>query len=123
MSSYYIVNPPVVSTPTPVYDYNTVYQTIATELSNIDADTTPMAATLALIATSLSTRADKMTAIETYQKKMKELGEGTGIHIVGPYDWLGYSSLYKLYVEDDGAIGLDALISYKDKISNLPKLF
>jgi hypothetical protein len=54
---------------------------------------------------------------------MTTLATGTGIHIVSPYEWLGYASLYKLYVEDTGAIGLAKLSEYKDKIKSLPTIF
>jgi hypothetical protein len=54
---------------------------------------------------------------------MTTLATGTGIHIVSPYEWLGYASLYKLYVEDTGAIGISKLSEYKDKIKSLPTIF
>jgi hypothetical protein len=41
--------------------------------------------------------------METYQKKLKELGETTGIHVVGPYDWLGLINVYRSLIEQ-GAI-------------------
>ena len=63
------------------------------------------------------------TSFADHIAAVRNLAEGSGIHTVGPYDWLGYSSLYKLYVEDTGAIGLAKLIEYKDKINNLPKAF
>ena len=58
------------------------------------------------IATALETIATKMSSIEA-------LATGTGIHVSGAYDWLGLMSVYKLYVEDDGAIGLENLKYYK----------
>jgi hypothetical protein len=104
----------------PTYDYGSVYGNISTylnqvreELADIDIDTTATAATLLLIATSLGTMAtnsttmatntttiaSKLTAIETYQKKMKELGEGPGIHFIGPYEVFGLVSIYRMMIE------------------------
>ena len=94
MAAYLFEPAPAAS---PTYDYGSVYGNISTylnqvreELADIDIDTTATAATLLLIATSLgtmatnsTTMATKLTAIETYQKKMKELGEGPGIHFIG----------------------------------------
>ncbi len=94
-------------------DYGSVYSNISTylnqvreELADIDVDTTASAATLLLIATSLGTMAtntttiaSKLTAIETYQKKMKELGEGPGIHFLGPYEKFGLVSIYRMMIE------------------------
>ena len=108
-------------------DYGSVYGNISTylnqvreELADIDVDTTASAATLLLIATSLGTMAtnsttmatnsttmatntttiaSKLTAIETYQKKMKELGEGPGIHFIGPYEVFGLVSIYRMMIE------------------------
>jgi len=94
-------------------DYGSVYSNISTylnqvreELADIDVDTTASAATLLLIATSLGTMAtntttiaSKLTAIETYQKKMKELGEGPGIHFLGPYEKFGLVTTYRMMIE------------------------
>lgn len=104
MSTYYLVEPP--STQSAPVDYSSVYNSIYNELANIDTDTTGLAATTILIAASLSTLAnnstilaEKLTAIETYHKKMKELGEAGGIHIRGPFEALSLISIYKLLVE------------------------
>jgi hypothetical protein len=43
--------------------------------------------------------ADKQTAIETYQKKLKELGEGAGIHVISPNELFGFIKLYQLLIE------------------------
>jgi hypothetical protein len=43
--------------------------------------------------------ADKQTAIETYQKKLKELGEGSGIRILSPNEIFGFVKLYQLLIE------------------------
>ena len=101
-------------------EYGNVYSNISTylnqvreELADINVDTTASAARLLLIATSLGTMATnsttmatnittiatKLTAIETYQKKMKELGEGPGIHVIGPYEVFSMISIYRLLIE------------------------
>ena len=97
------------------------------ELADIDTDTTSLATTLLLIATSLATIAtnsttvanntttiatnttnisdqqtiiaEKQTAMETYQKKLKELGEGAGIHIIGAYEAFSLATTYRLLIE------------------------
>ena len=51
------------------------------------------------IAEKQTTIAEKQTAIETYQKKMKELGEGPGIHFIGPYEVFGLVSIYRMMIE------------------------
>ena len=51
------------------------------------------------IADKQTTIADKQTAMETYQKKMKELGEGPGIHFIGPYEVFGLVSIYRMMIE------------------------
>jgi hypothetical protein len=110
MAAYLFEPAPAAS---PTYDYGSVYGNISTylnqvreELADIDIDTTATAATLLLIATSLgtmatnsTTMATKLTAIETYQKKMKELGEGDGIHFIGPYEIFGLVSIYRMMIE------------------------
>ena len=139
MSRYFIVEPPQAVTPTPVYDYTSSLSSIsniATQLSNIDADTTPMAATLALIATSVATIANKQTAMETHLNRLKELGETTGIRIVGPYEWLGFIPSYINYIEKGEILNIEGKVSpekiaealaelesYFNKINSLPTNF
>lgn len=142
MSSYFIVKPPVVVTPTPTYDYGSVYSNIYTALSNIDADTTPMAATLALIATSLATLATNSTTLATNSTTlasdstvMKNLAEGSGIHFIGPYDYIGLISVYKSLIEEGSIlkpatvqksatkVATSKITEYLNAISSLPKQF
>lgn len=87
-------------------DYTTYYERIATALENISTQTTTIATRLTAISTDIDTIAsnsttikDKQTAMETYQKKLKELGEGSGIRVIGPYEVFGMISIYRLLIE------------------------
>lgn len=104
-------------------DYSAYYGRIATALETLATNSTDIKTSLSSINTHLSTIATNTTTISTNSTTMTTLATGTGIHIVSPYEWLGYSSLYKLYIEDTGAIGLTKLTEYKDKIKSLPTLF
>jgi len=73
--------------------------TIAEQSTTIATQATTLATQTTTIATQTTTIASKQTAMETYQKKLKELGEGTGIHVVGPYDYLGLINVYKSLIE------------------------
>ncbi len=68
-------------------------------ISNISSKQTTIADKQTTIADKQTTIADKQTQMETYQKKLKELGEANGIHIVGAYDAFGMVSLYRLLIE------------------------
>jgi len=104
-------------------DYSAFYGRIATALETLATNSTDIKNSLSTINTHLSTVATNTTTISTNSTTMTTLATGTGIHIVSPYEWLGYASLYKLYVEDTGAIGVTALTEYKDKIKALPTIF
>ena len=94
-------------------DYTTYYdriatalETIATQTTTIATQTTTIATRLTAISTDIDTIAsnsttikDKQTAMETYQKKLKELGEGVGIRVIGPYEVFGMISIYRLLIE------------------------
>jgi hypothetical protein len=101
-------------------DYTTYYDRIATALENISTQTTTIAtqvttiaaqtttiatqattiaAQTTIVATQTTTVASKQTAMETYQKKLKELGEGSGIRVIGPYEVFGMISIYRLLIE------------------------
>lgn len=69
------------------------------------------------IADKQTTIADKQTLIETYQKTLKELGEGAGVHIQGPYEWLSMYAIYKLLTEE----GVTDFASLKAQVDSLPK--
>ena len=68
-------------------------------VSNISLKQTTIAEKQTTIAEKQTTIAEKQTAIETYQKKMKELGEGPGIHFIGPYEVFGLVSIYRMMIE------------------------
>ena len=72
---------------------------IKDSIAAIDTKLGTIATQTTTIATQTTTIASKQTAMETYQKKLKELGEGTGIHVVGPYDYLGLINVYKSLIE------------------------
>ena len=108
-------------------DYTTYYDRIATALETMATQTTTIATQTTTIATRLTaistdidtiasnsttikdkqttiaekqtTIAEKQTAMETYQKKLKELGEGVGIRVIGPYEVFGMISIYRLLIE------------------------
>ena len=88
------------------------------------------------IATQQTTIATKLTEIETYQQRIKELAEGSGIHFVGPWEWVGLLSLYKLFIEEGKILeetnnvsaeklaeALAKFNQYKDKVNSLPTVF
>jgi hypothetical protein len=63
--------------------------------------------TFSTISGNIGTIANKQTAIEAYFKRLKELGEGAGIHMIGPYEKFGLISIYKLLVEEAKILELD----------------
>ena len=93
-------------------DYTEYYTRIAVALETVATNSTA-------IKTALETVAAKQTAMETYQKKLKELGEAGGIHVVGPYEWLSMYSIYKLLIEQ----GNSDWAAIKAQIDALPKNF
>ena len=52
-----------------------------------------------VIADKQTVIADKTTSIETYQRKLKELGETSGIRSRGPFEAWGNISTYKYLIE------------------------
>lgn len=73
-------------------DYSPYYSRIATALETIATQTTTIAQKTTIIANML-------TDMEAHQQKLRELGEGPGIHIVGAYDAFGMVTLYRLLIE------------------------
>ena len=77
------------------------------------------------IATALETIASAVsgdsTSLISVLSDFLDLARTEGIKTQGVHDWVLLSSVYKLYVDDEGAIGLTRLTEYKDKIASLPK--
>ena len=92
---------------------------------------------LVVMAANSIAIANNTTTIANNTTTMTTLAQGTGIHTAGAYDWLGYASLYHLYVEQgklnvdtstnvsaaDQAAALAILESYRTKLNSLPQDF
>lgn len=134
-----------VETPVYAYNYSSTYTLIynalvainATLLS-IDNNTSTLASNSSTITTHLSTIASKLTEIENHQQRMRELGEGDGIRVVGPYEIVQFVNTYRILVEEGKLLGwrekmpsdkevskaLNDLGKYIEKIKqNIPKDF
>jgi hypothetical protein len=99
-------------------DYSSYYERIASALENIS---TAIGVDSTSISGILASSAQSLENIQTSISEIKTLASTTGIKTQGVYDWVLLSSVYKLYVDDAGAIGLENLTEYKDKIESLPK--
>jgi len=99
-------------------DYSSYYERIASALENIS---TAIGVDSTTISGILASSAQSLENIQTSISEIKTLASTTGIKTQGVYDWVLLSSVYKLYVDDDGAIGLENLTEYKNKIESLPK--
>ncbi len=87
-------------------DYSSYYTSIVSALQTIASNSTDIKDSLETIATQTTTLATQTTTlattlgqIEGHQQKLRELGEGPGIHIVGAYDAFGMVTLYRLLIE------------------------
>ena len=95
------------------YDYSPYYERIATSLETIATQVTALTTQTTIIATQSVTLASQTTIIATnttaisntlsdiegHQQKVRELAEGTGIRMIGPYDVFGMVSIYRLLIE------------------------
>jgi hypothetical protein len=103
-------------------DYTSLYQDIANALN-------PGSTTIGTILSDIAQASENIAraAENTSQSltNINNLAQGSGIHMKGPLDWLGFVSIYKLYVENVGPenVTLQGLIEYKAKIDGLPKEF
>jgi hypothetical protein len=120
---------------------NAASQTIISHNSNIVAtDTTAISAALGGDSTTilglLGSLIQAIENVEKHQQKIRELAEGPGIRTVGPYEWIGIMSIYRLYIEQGSLLDLTDEVTpeqaelakskfedYLNKIRELPKLF
>ncbi len=112
-------------------DYSAYYNRIATALETVASNSTS-------ILEKLNTIAEKQTAMETYQKKLKELGEGEGIHTLSTLEFVRFITTYRRLIEEGTILkwreaeasdkevskALNDLGKYLDKIrQNIPRSF
>jgi len=115
---------------------NTLSNTSAVVLGQIVSGTgVPFGTSVTAFTSTSVTLSNNLTA--TASGTYNFYKSWVGIHTIGPYDWLGYASLYHLYVEQgkltadlssnissaDQAAALTLLQSYLTKIRNLPTLY
>lgn len=109
---------------------------IATSLATIAEKITAIEVHQGVLAAKHTVVAEKHTLMEDHQHTVRDLAVGRGIHVISPYEWLGYAALYRLLVEQgdlldtgenvsaaDEAKALAALKKYLDKIDTLPRMF
>jgi hypothetical protein len=99
-------------------DYTPCYNRIATATESI-AVNIRLIKELAEVSTANSTiLSDNSTILSDNSTIIKNLAEGDGIKMRGPWEWLGMSSLVRLYEER----GVD-LAALKIQVEAVPKSF
>jgi hypothetical protein len=111
------------------FDFSPFFDRMATALETIATNSTTISTTLTNIKTDLDTLATNSTTV-------KNLATGHGIHMVGPYDWLGLINVYRSLIEQGNitdtngnvseaqqAAALALVESYITKIQNFPTNF
>lgn len=109
---------------------------ISSSTAGINANTSSMNTNIALQTVAITGLKADLDIIAANSTIMKNLAQGTGIHMVGPYDWVGLISTYRILVEQGkilettGQVDPTALIqakqniqAYINKIKDLPTLF
>lgn len=105
------------------YNYSPHLIRIVTALEQLSLSIAFIADKMDNVSDKLGDIATQSSILATQSSILATAATGTGIHTKSSQDWIGLISTYKLYVEDDGAIGLTALTEYKAKIDALPKAF
>jgi hypothetical protein len=103
-------------------DYTGLYQDIVNALNPGSTTVGTILSEIAQASENIARAAENTSQSLT---NINNLAQGSGIHMKGPLDWLGFVSIYKLYVENVGPenVTLQGLIEYKAKIDGLPKEF
>jgi len=118
------------------FDFSPFFDRMATALETIATKSTNIDNTLSTISTTLTNIKTDLDTLSTNSTIVKNLATGHGIHMVGPYDWLGLINVYRSLIEqgnisDTGgnvsqaqqAAALALVESYITKIQNFPTSF
>lgn len=118
------------------FDQSAYLERIASALETLATNSTTIKDSISNISTNTDTIAANTTTLATNSTTLTELGQGTGIHMIGPWDWIGLVSLYKLFIEEGKILELGDNVSpsdlataiarfeeYIDKIRTLPTMY
>ena len=99
----------------------TALEQLSISMATISANISTMIQHTGQISDTLTTSdssklADNIQTLSNKISEMQTLASGTGIHTIGPYEWLAYSSILQLYEEQ----GID-IASLKARVDALPK--
>lgn len=110
-------------------DYSSVLGRIATALENANTYLANIDTNIDSIKTDINTMSQSASVVSG-------LAQGTGIHMIGPYDWVGLISTYQLLITQANILDTtdnasaekiqqskDAVIAFINKIKELPTTF
>ena len=100
------------------YDYSSHFSRMITAQEQTASATTESVNKLNQINSTLETLNSKIETLNSKIETIKTLAEGDGLHIVGPWEWLGQVGIVQ-YLEDKG-LNLGEL---KAKVDAIPKTF
>ena len=95
---------------------DTDFDTLKTQLTTIATQSTTIATQATTLATQTTTIATQQTTMATKLTALEARAADQGIHIVGPWEWLGMSSIVKLY--DEKGVDYNTL---KARVEQIPK--
>jgi uncharacterized phage infection (PIP) family protein YhgE len=95
---------------------DTDFDTLKTQLTTIATQSTTIATQATTLATQTTTIATQQTTMATKLTALEARAADQGIHIVGPWEWLGISSIVKLY--DEKGVDYNTL---KTRVEQIPK--
>ena len=110
------------------FDYSAHLDRVVTALEQLSVSMATISANISImiqhtgqisdtLTTSDSSKlADNIQILSTKISEMQTLASSSGIHTIGPYEWLAYSSILQLYEEQ----GID-IASLKARVDALPK--
>jgi DNA repair ATPase RecN len=99
-------------------DYTPYLSRIAASLETISSSLNNGSTPIGTILSEMSQSAETLASAS---QTLVSLASTTGIKTVPAYGWLLAASMYKISVDDTGAIGLTALTDYHTKLNDIAK--
>jgi hypothetical protein len=94
-------------------------ESLALNSADIKDNTLSIANSLTTGSTSV---ASILSGIESHINEILKLGEGSGFHVIGPYDWLGLINVYRSLVEQGNIMDTDGNVSEEEQAEALAKI-
>ena len=105
-----------------VVDYSDYYVRLSNAAELIASNLSTIKTKVEVIADNSTVIKEQLTTLTTNSSTLTTLAQTTGIHVIGPYDWLGLINVYRALVEQGKIMDTQGNVSEAEMAEALSKI-